>query len=432
MPRSNAAAKRPPCEFDLNENLWVEMIRSMEGLYADLATAQTEMERRAEQLQASHNFVEGVIRNMVNALVVVDPEGHVTLANESCRRLLGLSEAEIVGRPLESFFAPECVSAVHPGSVLWRKLLSGGAVRDVETQLTGANGLSVPVSLNASLLGAAGGEIEGVVLVATDLRETKRLLENARREATELERAYRELKSLQARLIQSEKMSSLGRMAASVAHEINNPLGGILVYSHLLLEEAPDDSPGAGMLRKIVRETTRCKEIVRGLLGFARQQQGEHHALDLVQVVAATVDGLGVQPLFRGIERRVELPCYALPVEGEEGPLQQALTNILVNAAEALAGKGRIDVRAWKDVEAGTAVVSVADDGPGIPPEGVDQIFEPFFTTKEIGHGTGLGLAVTYGIVRQHAGSIEVRSRPGEGATFTLSLPLRRAERSGR
>jgi PAS domain S-box-containing protein len=430
MPPANPTARRPPGELDLNEDMWVEMIRTMEGLYADLATAQIEMEQKAEQLQATHNFVGGVIRSMVNALAVADPEGRVTLANESCQALLGLTEAELVGRPLESLFVPGSETALCPGSVLWRQLLGGGAVRNVETQLTGADGQRVPVSVNASLLGPAGGEIEGVVLVATDLREMKRLLEKARREATELERAYRELKSLQARLIQSEKMSSLGRMAASVAHEINNPLGGILVYSHLLLEDAAKDSPDAKTLQKIVRETTRCKDIVRGLLGFAREQQGEHTVVDLVHVLAVTVDGLGVQPLFRGIERRVDLPCYALPVQGEVGPLQQALTNVLVNAAEALGGQGHIDIRAWKDVDAGTAVVSVTDDGPGIPPDAVDQIFEPFFTTKEVGHGTGLGLAITYGIVRQHAGSVEVRSRPGEGATFTISLPLRRPERS--
>jgi signal transduction histidine kinase len=298
----------------------------------------------------------------------------------------------------------------------------------VETRIVAVSGPPVPATLNASVLRERGGDVEGVVLVFTDLREIKRLLEQARAEAEERARAYRELQALQARLIQSEKMSSLGRMAASVAHEINNPLGGLLVYAHLLLEDGPPDAPGAPTLRKIVRETTRCQEIVRGLLGFARMQQRPHHPVDLGRLVATTVEAVSIQPLFRHVERRVDIPAQPLVVQGNEGPLQQALTNLLVNAAEALGGRGRVDVRAWRDPAAGVAHVSVADGGPGIPPGLVDQIFEPFFTTKDVGEGTGLGLAIAYAAVRQHGGTIDVRSGPGRGAVFTINLPVDGAE----
>jgi two-component system NtrC family sensor kinase len=415
---------RQPSELELSENMWVEMIRTMEELYGNLARAQTEMERRAEELKSANEFIQDVLRSMINALVVADAEGRISLANESCLALLGRSTDDLVGRPLAALFVPGSENELYPGTALWRHLLTVGAVRNVESQFAAPNGMPVPVSINASLFRERSGDAAGIVLVATDLREIKRLLETARAEAAALDHAYRELKALQARLIQSEKMSSLGRMAASVAHEINNPLGGILVYAHLLLEDRPQDSPDLGMLQKIVRETTRCKEIVRGLLGFARMQQGQHRVLDLGSVVHTTVEAVAVQPIFRGIDRKVEVPAGPLPVEGNEGTLQQALTNLLVNAAEALGGRGHIEIRAWAEPEASMARVAVRDDGPGIPPKLLDQIFEPFFTTKDPGQGTGLGLAIAYAAARQHGGTIDVRSEPGHGTTFTINLPL--------
>jgi signal transduction histidine kinase len=218
-------------------------------------------------------------------------------------------------------------------------------------------------------------------------------------------------------------MSSLGRMAASVAHEINNPLGAIVVYSHLLLENTPEDFPGRGNLQKIVREATRCRDIVRGLLDFARPGAGARQTADLNAVVRAAHDLLRGQAVFRQIDVALDLSPTPVETVCDSSQVQQAFTNFLANAAEAINGPGRITIRSWRDASRKTAAVSFTDTGCGIPQADMERIFEPFFTTKQGGHGTGLGLAIAYGIVERHGGTIKVESLPGEGTTFTVHLP---------
>jgi two-component system NtrC family sensor kinase len=422
-----AMTRQHLAELSLNEELWVEIIRSVEELYANLATTQTEMERRAAELVQANEFIGNVVRSIVNGLVVSDSEGRITMVNETALGVMGYAEAELVGQPVAVLYGPsegqdDC--ALYPGTPQWRQLLAAGTLRGLETTLRTKSGQPVPVNLNVSVMRDRAGEAIGMVLVANDLREIKRLLQNARAEAEKLDKAYRELKALQARMIQAEKMSSLGRMAASVAHEINNPLGGVLIYSHLLLEDVGESSPQGETLKKIVRETTRCKDIVRGLLGFARrEQQTGRRELDLNATVSLVLEMLQVHPAFREVERKLELSPTPVTLEGEEGPLQQAFMNVMVNAAEAMNGAGRVTVRTWEDPTAHTVNVAIADTGPGIPSENIDQLFEPFFTTKQVGHGTGLGLAIVYSVVRQHGGAIAVASKVGEGTTFTLSFP---------
>jgi two-component system NtrC family sensor kinase len=244
-----------------------------------------------------------------------------------------------------------------------------------------------------------------------------------REQAAERAKAYRELKALQARLIQSEKMSSLGRMAASVAHEINNPLGGIVVFSCLLLEQTSQDFPGRRKLETIVREASRCRDIVRSLLDFARPGESGRQQADLNAIAQAALEVLKGQALFQGLEVVLQLQAGPLEIRCNASQLQQAFTNLLVNAAEAISDSGRITVRSWRDPPTRRAAVSFTDSGCGIPPESLGQIFEPFFTTKQEGHGTGLGLAIVYGIVERHGGTIKVDSRPGQGTTFTVWLP---------
>ena len=266
--------------------------------------------------------------------------------------------------------------------------------------------------------------------MATDLREMKRLLFEAR-EAAAAERkqsaqraqAYRELKSLQARLIQSEKMSSLGRMAASVAHEINNPLGAIIMFSCLLLEKTPADFHGRKKVETIVREATRCRDIVRSLLDFTRPGTGERHRVELGAIARSALELLQSQAMFNEIEIAVELNAAPIQVICDPSQIQQAFTNLLVNAAEAISGRGKITVRDWRDASRQMAAVSFTDTGCGIHPESLERLFEPFFTTKKEGHGTGLGLSIVYGIIERHGGTIKVDSLPGQGTTVTVWLP---------
>jgi len=417
-------------DSQLEEGLWIEIIQKMEQLYADLALTQTEAEKKTEELLRAKTFTDNVIRSMVNSLVVADRDFMISTANDACCQLLGYDRAELLGKPIGTIFADGAPNPFQRGSEVWHRRRAAGSTTGLETSLKTRAGEEIPVSLNVSVMPDQAGDILGTLLVATDLREMKRLLLEARaaaaaerEQAAQRAKAYRELKALQGRLIQSEKMSSLGRMAASVAHEINNPLGAIVVYSHLLLESTPEEFAGRGNLAKIVREATRCRDIVRGLLDFARPGTGTLQAADLNGIVRAAHDLLKGQAAFKAIEVVFDLSPTPLEVTCDSGQLQQAFINILANAAEAMNGPGTVTIRSWHDAPRQMAAVSFTDTGCGIPPENLERIFEPFFTSKQEGHGTGLGLAIVYGIVERHGGTIKVDSRPNAGTTFTVWLP---------
>jgi len=249
------------------------------------------------------------------------------------------------------------------------------------------------------------------------LLEWTRTLENRVEERT------RELQEAQAGLVQSEKLASLGKLAAGIAHEINNPLGGILIYSHLTLEDTPQDSPAYENLKKIVKETTRCRNIVRGLLEFARPKDPEMTLTAIPDLIEKTLAILERQAIFQNIVLRKEFsPLPRLVVDSSQ--LQQVFMNIIINAAEAMEGHGTLTIRASADEEAGWLSVEFIDTGHGIKPEDRERLFDPFFTTKEVGKGTGLGLAISYSIIKKHSGKILVRNEPGGGAVFTVLLPL--------
>jgi PAS domain S-box-containing protein len=418
----------------LQESAWIEIIQRMELLYADLAWTQTEAERKNEELLQATAFADNILRSIGNSLVVTDRDFRIATVNDACCQLLEYDKGELSGKPVSAIFTEGAANPFRRSSELWSRLRTAGSATSLESSLRTKAGAAIPASLSVSVMRDRAGDVVGTVLVATDLREMKRLLTEARaaaaaerEQAAEKAKAYRELKALQARLIQSEKMSSLGRMAASVAHEINNPLGAILVYSHLLLETSPEDFPGRPNLQKIVREGTRCRDIVRGLLDFARPDAGQRQKADLNAAIHAACDLLKGQAIFKDV--RVGLDLAAAPLEALSDPsqIQQAFINILVNAAEAISGAGAITVRSWHDAERQSAAVSFTDTGCGISAGNLEHIFEPFFTTKREKRGTGLGLAIVYGIIERHGGTIEVQSQPGQGTTFTVRLPCKGA-----
>jgi two-component system NtrC family sensor kinase len=240
-----------------------------------------------------------------------------------------------------------------------------------------------------------------------------------------VEERTKELVEMQARLIQSEKLASLGKLAAGIAHEINNPLGGVLIYTHLLLEDTDRDSSQCDKLKKIVKETTRCKDIVKGLLEFSRPKKPEMVPTDIHEALNRALAIFEPQSLFQNI--KVQKEFSEVPrIIADSSQLQQVFTNIIVNAAEAMAGDGILTIRTSLDKQADRIKIEFIDTGHGIKPEDITRLFEPFFTTKEVGKGTGLGLAISYGIVQRHQGSIEVQSQIGKGSTFTVILPVRR------
>jgi len=252
----------------------------------------------------------------------------------------------------------------------------------------------------------------------------EKLVEGAKTLECKVEERTRELREIQSHLIQSEKLASIGKLAAGIAHEINNPLGGILIYSHLLLEDVPEGHPHRDNLQKIIKETTRCKGIVKGLLDFARPKEPEWAPTDIHDLLDGCLSLTGRQPLFQNIRVEKDYQSSLPRIMADRAQLQQVFMNIIFNAAEAMEGKGTLTLRTYCD-GGSEVVVEIADTGHGIRDEDKERIFEPFYTTKEVGKGTGLGLAISYGIIQKHKGTIDVRSEPGRGATFIIRLPAK-------
>ncbi|MDH4257768.1 MAG: cache domain-containing protein [Candidatus Aminicenantes bacterium] len=240
----------------------------------------------------------------------------------------------------------------------------------------------------------------------------------------------KELREMQAHLIQSEKLASLGKLAAGIAHEINNPLGGILIYSHLLLEDTPKESPHLENLKKIVKETSRCKDIVRGLLEFARPKEPEMSWINLNDVVDRSLAIVEGQALFQNIKINKKFASALPKIVADGSQLQQVFMNIIINAAEAMDGKGTLSLSTSLDTDGTHIEAKITDTGHGIKEEDKKRLFEPFFSTKEVGKGTGLGLAISYSIIQKHLGTIEVESQEGKGSTFTVKLPVLREGKS--
>jgi two-component system NtrC family sensor kinase len=226
-------------------------------------------------------------------------------------------------------------------------------------------------------------------------------------------------------IMKSERLATLGQLAAGVAHEINNPLGAILMYAHLSLEEIPSEDPRHKNLEKVVEEATRCKNIVRGLLDFARQSEPNVEETDVNEILKRTLSLLRNQALFQNIKIITRLSPSLPKAMMDSGQIQQVFTNIILNAAEAMDGEGELTVVTRTTNGDGFIEIQITDNGCGIPRENYEKIFDPFFTTKEVGRGTGLGLAVSFGIIARHQGTIEVESDVGKETTFIIRLPLK-------
>ncbi len=243
--------------------------------------------------------------------------------------------------------------------------------------------------------------------------------------AEAIEQREEELQKItQQQISQSEKLASIGRLSAGIAHEINNPLTGVLTFAHLLKQKRNNDLEDVKDLDTIIRETTRVREIVKGLLDFARQtpfKKEYHNINDILRQITKLIKS---QKEFNGIAISENFKHNIPQFFGDKNQLQQVFLNIILNAGEAITGKGEIKIST--DVEDNKIVVRISDNGCGITKDSLDKIYDPFFTTKAVGKGTGLGLSISYGIIQQHDGLIKCKSEAGVGTTFSIYLPLYR------
>ncbi|MBF0557940.1 MAG: HAMP domain-containing protein [Nitrospirae bacterium] len=263
--------------------------------------------------------------------------------------------------------------------------------------------------------------------MSDELKEYKEKMENWTKSLEdEVQKKTSEIYKAQEHLINTEKLASLGRMAAGVAHEINSPLTGIVTFSHLMLKRTPsENTQDIEDLNVIIDQAERCSKIIKGLLGFSRKTSSEKSSINLNTLLENTLAMVRHQSRFYNIQFDLRLDSAIPEVIADPNQIQQVFLNLLINAADAMEKKGQITLASRRIENNGSSFVEieVADSGPGIPEEIRGKVFEPFFTTKPVGKGTGLGLAVSYGIIKKHEGTIFVKDSPGSGASFCIHLP---------
>jgi two-component system, NtrC family, sensor kinase len=354
------------------------------------------------ELERAYQFRENLIFNSPDATVSIRKGGEIVIFNSAAEKLLGYTKDEVIGKlSIAEIYAPGVAKEVMKHL---RSNAYGGPGRIEKRELTvlHKDGHEIPVYLSAAIL-YENDEEAGSVGIFTDLREKK-----------ELER----------QLLRSEKLSSLGKLAAGIAHEINQPLTGVLTFASLLLKKYRDDEATRKDLEIVVRETTRIRGIVQGVLDFARETPMHKSTVQIQTVLDRTLDIVERQERFFGLTVEKDYDQSVPHVIVDANLMEQVFMNVLLNAADAMEGSGALKLRTsssedWVNVE-------INDTGRGMPEEIVDRIFDPFFTTKDSteGMGMGLGLAVSYGIVKNHSGEIRVESKEGKGTTFSIRLPV--------
>jgi PAS domain S-box-containing protein len=362
-----------------------------------------------EQLQRSNALLRNLITSAVDGVIAADKKGKVIIFNDAAATIFGYSVNEALNH-LD-------VGQIYPDGKereVMRELRSDhhggrGKLRSYQVEVLHRDGTRIPISLNAAIVYEADREVATIGFFH-DVRETLRM--------------KKVLERTQLQLMQSEKMASLGKLAAGVAHQLNNPLGGITLFTKLVLEDY-ELPPGAREdLGRVLGDAERCRETVKELLEFTRQTRHLMKPHDVNQAISRTLYLLKNQALFQNITIETQLDNQLPTVTSDGQQLNHMFMNIILNAAQAMDGSGRLTVRTFAVTDDRKLCIEIADTGPGIPPEVLPHIFEPFFTTKDEGKGTGLGLSLVYGIVENHGGQIKAFSEPGKGAVFVIELPV--------
>ncbi len=378
----------------------VELLFTIAGYVAvaiDNAQLYSSLEQKAAQIERLKDFSENIVESLNVGVLALDLDGRIESWNTQLEQMIGVPRHEAVGRPVDEVLPADLVAEVsaragdeHVSSIYKFHL------RNLTGRLLVAN-----VSI-APLVGKEGERI-GRLILLDDITQRVRLEEQ---------------------LIQTEKLTSLGLLAAGVAHEVNTPLAVISNYIQMLAKQLPGDDPRHKLIEKIVKQTFRASEIVNNLLNFSRTGAAEFAEVDLNTVVEETLS-LVSHPFKTARVNVIKTLQETLPpVLGSNNRLQQVFLNLFMNARDAMPSGGMLEVRTA--AHNGYVEVEVTDTGTGIPHENLIRIFDPFFTTKSSGRGTGLGLSVSYGIIKEHAGKIDVRSTPDKGTSFRLEFPVAR------
>ena len=430
----------------VDESTWLDVIQKMDEVYSQLVHDEIQLEQKNVELEQSQQFILSVLSAMSDVLVVCDEHGRIEETNAALCELVGRSDAQLRGTSFYDLLADE-PSADRVRAVLskTRPSRSGEAIELNLLNLAVEPRQGVPVDANCTPRIAGNGRHVGTVFVGRPTAEIKRAY-------LELRAAHESLKLAQQQLLHSEKMASLGRLVAGVAHELNNPISFVLGNVHALARYSErlreylaavhtgEGAEALGALRKTLRiehvladlpsliEGTlegaqRTADIVGGLKRFSAMDAEKRTPVDLNEVAERAIHWVrkGTGAAFQMHWQRGD----GCRVVGSAGQLQQVLLNLLQNAWDAASGSGANPPALWLTTERdGTLVrLRLRDNGPGIQTEHLSRIFDPFFTTKPVGKGTGLGLSISYGIVEQHGGTLRAGNPPEGGAEFVLELP---------
>jgi len=388
-------------------------VAELEASTVEHQRAEHQLERDAQlseaALQLSQDTARAVLESASEGIILIDATGRITLVNAAAERMFGYPRSEVLGEPLE-ILLPERIRRGHvthrSGYFAEPRIRPMGIGLDLSGRRN--DGTEFPVEISLSHVKSAEGGV--AIAFITDITERKRV-------ETQLQR-QREV------LYQNEKLAALGTMAAGIAHEMNNPLGIITTRIEVMLLDAEQQHLPPQVLEDLQvlhRASQRVARIAASLRSFARHSPGDRVPLDLNAVVDESLQLMQKPLAADNVQIVASLDRGLAPILGDATTLHQVLMNLLTNAREAMPTGGQVRIETGPAERSGWIRLLIADSGPGIPAEEVSKIFDPFFTTKRT--GTGLGLSVTYGIIQEHGGTVDVQSRPGDGTTFILSFP---------
>ncbi|OGB33132.1 MAG: PAS domain-containing sensor histidine kinase [Burkholderiales bacterium RIFCSPLOWO2_12_FULL_61_40] len=443
LPRPSPLQHLPAGELEgVDETTWLDVIHKMDEVYSKLVSDEIELEEKNAQLEQSQQFIFSLLSAMSDVLIACNQEGLIEETNAALCELVGRSEESLRGTPVLQLLADE------PSVQRWQQAVdqAASAVGSVlEINLRDAHGQVVPVDLNCSPRRNSTGRQVGRVLVGRPLGELKQAYH-------QLREAHEALKQAQQQLLHSEKMASLGRLVAGVAHELNNPISFVFGNVHVLqrygtrlsayleaihqldlpeqvqalrqelrIDHIVKDLPS--LMEGTLEGAQRTTDIVAGLKRFSTVAPEEVTQVELNAVVERAIHWVkkGTAPRFE-IHWTRGPDCY---VNGNAGQLLQVMMNLIQNAYDAATTDAHKEpqLHISLDRDASSVRLRFTDNGTGIAPEHLSRVFDPFFTTKSVGKGTGLGLSISYGIVEQHAGQLTAANLPQGGAQFTLVLP---------
>jgi two-component system sensor histidine kinase HupT/HoxJ len=423
------------------DDAWVEVIQRMDVIYADLVHSQVALEEKNAELEQAHQFIESVLSSMHDVLVVTDIDGVIQRVNLTLEKLTGKTGEALVSQPLNTLFPDTAAEMVNE----FPEKIRSGKLVDCEIDMLNAAGKSVPMAVTCKAHYDYEGRLLGSVLTGRPLDEIHR----AYRELTE---THEELKATQQQLIQSEKMASLGRLIAGVAHELNNPISFVFgnmyalqgyekrfrqyldkVHENIGIEERDklrkelkidrildDVKP---LLEGSLEGSERVKTIVQELRRFATPKFNTVEQFDLVNLINSAIHWV-THSARNKPQLLIDIPSE-LFIIANEGYIHQILINLLQNALDAVEHTQNPVLSVSLTYTDEQATIIIKDNGMGIPEENLLRVFDPFFTTKVVGKGTGLGLYISYGLTtEQCSGQLVAANNPEGGANFTLQLPM--------